>query len=283
MVISPSVPSPRAGDPITAAWAANLADVINSCANPADRVGDAATPFGKATLPPGLPMLGDFVRPMPFDCVAWRAIGALVDHLYCYLPPYGETWRSYVFINQQPCDRSSSQQLGTAANPWVDLGEILESSVYTLVLAFEDIPGALPNEYQFKWRLSLTAGGSGDMYPTWASVRAPLVYIAWKGDRHSPATMTDGICQYHRGFVGVGGSAWNLGGYEETAWGKAIGNSSKAKVLDLDNRQLVGGWESTGDFTVANGTAKFFYGGNQYHPVNITDGNGNTYTVLAKV
>lgn len=284
MEISPAVQPPKSGDPITAKWASDLAAAVSSCANPAEAVGSVSSPFGKASLPPGLPMLGERAEPMPFDVCVYNDAGT--DKVYCFLPPeLSSSWGALVFANQDPAPRSSSQTGGTESNPWVAVGTVSSPGLGVLVLAFEDAPS--DPDYKLKWRLHYHASWSGtDLYPSWASWLAPLVVIAQipRGSGYGSSCMTrPGVRQFHRGFVCVGGSSWSLGGDEAHAYGKAVGNSSKAKVLDLDNRQLVGGWESTGDFTVANGTAKFFYGGNQYHPVNITDGNGNTYTVLAKV
>ena len=77
MVISPAVQPPKVGDPITAKWASDLAAAVNSCANPADRVGDVSTPYGKASPAPELPMLGAPHGPiLPFECRILRESGA---------------------------------------------------------------------------------------------------------------------------------------------------------------------------------------------------------------
>lgn len=284
MDISPGVDAPRAGDPITAAWAANLSAAVNSSANPADRVGAVATPYGYAAPVPGIPMGGTFQRPRAFDCVVYRPTGETTDYLYCYLPPCGETWHSYVFVNQNPCDASANQTIGTSANPWVRLGAVnTANDYYFLVLAFEDIAGALPTDYQFKWRLDLQRSPTGDMYPSWASLRAPLIVISCALKQSSPPQLGGGLNQLWRGFVSIGGSGWNLGGTEINAWGKAIGNGSQTKVVDLDNRWLVGAWKMQGSLDVGANTSTFYYNGAAYAPRLITDGGGNSITVLAKV
>lgn len=279
MEISPAVQPPKSGDPITAKWASDLAAAVNSCANPADRVGEAATPYGKATQAPGIPMLGDFRAPMPFDARVYNDAGT--DKVAVYLPGWGTPWGSYVYIDQNPAQNSSSQTVGTATNPWVDYGTLPGGGGTSgaLLLAFEDIPGAAETDFHFKWRLALVDPGSwdGDLYTKvpWASLRAPLLVVASISLGNNPNSPLPGVRQYVHGAVNVGGSAWSLGGTNDTAWGKSVGNSSKAKVLDLDNRQLAGGtWEAT------SGNMKF--GSTTLSPVTITGGNGVSYTVLGK-
>jgi hypothetical protein len=148
-----------------------------------------------------------------------------------------------------------------------------------LLLAFEDIPRAAETEFHFKWRLVLVDPGAwdGDLYTKvpWASLRAPLLVVASISLGNNANSPVPGVRQYVHGAVNVGGSAWSLGGTNDTAWGKSVGNSSKAKVLDLDARQFAGGtWEA------ASGNMKF--GSHTLKPVTITDGSGNSYTVLGK-
>lgn len=278
MEISPAVQPPKVGDPITAKWAADLSAAVNSCANPAERTGEAATPYGKAAPAPGLPMLGDFRAPMPFDARVYNDAGT--DKVAVYLPS-ASLWSSYVYIDQNCVAPSSSQTMGTTTNPWVDYGALLGGGGTTgaLLLAFEDIPGAAETAFHFKWRLVLVdpGGWDGDLYTKvpWASLRAPLLVVASIYLRNNANSPVPGVRQYVHGAVNVGGSAWSLGGDQTDAWGKAIGNSSKAMVLDLDARQFAGGtWEAeSGDMKFGSYTLK---------PVTITDGSGNSYTVLGK-
>jgi hypothetical protein len=282
MEISPAVQPPKVGDPITAKWASDLADAVNSCANPAERTGEAATPYGKAAPAPGLPMLGEFRAPMPFDARVYNDAGT--DKVAVYLPGWSGSadWQSFVYIDQNCAAPSSSQTMGTATNPWVDYGALPGGSGTTgaLLLAFEDIPRAAETEFHFRWRLVLVdpGGWDSDLYlkVPWASLRAPLLVVASISLGNVPNSPIPGVRQYVRGAVNVGGSAWSLGGTNDTAWGKSVGNSSKSKVLDLDARQLAGGtWEA------ASGNMKF--GADTLKPVTITDGNGVSYTVLGKL
>lgn len=281
MEITPAVQPPKVGDPITAKWASDLSAAVNSCANPAERTGEAATPYGKATQAPGLPMLGEFRAPMPFDARVYNDAGT--DKVAVYLPGSSGSavWHSYVYIDQNCADHSSSQTVGTASNPWVDYGALPGGGGTrgALLLAFEDVPRAAETDFHFKWRLVLVDPGSwdGDLYTKvpWASPRAPLLVVASISLGNVPNSPIPGVRQYVRGAVNVGGSAWSLGGDETDAWGKAVGNSSKAKVLDLDARKFTGGtWEA------ASGNMKF--GSHTLKPVTITDGSGNSYTVLGK-
>lgn len=274
MEISPAVPAPKSGDPITAKWASDLSAAVNSCANPAERTGEVATPYGKAAQAPGLSMLGEFRAPMPFDARVYNDAGT--DKVTVYLPGAG-AWQSFVYIDQNCAAPSSSQTTGG----WVDYGALPGSggTAGALLLAFEDVPGALETDFHFKWRLVLVdpGGWDGDLYTKvpWASPRAPLLVVASISLRTAPGSVVGGVRQYVRGAVNVGGSAWSLGGTYYTAWGKSVGNSSKSMVLDLDARQFSGGtWEAeSGDMKFGSYTLK---------PVTITDGSGNSYTVLGK-
>lgn len=273
MEISPAVQPPKVGDPITAKWAADLSAAVNSCANQAERTGEAATPYGKAAPAPGLSMLGEFRAPMPFDARVYNDAGT--DKIVVYLPG-AAAWSSYVYIDQNCADPSSSQTTGG----WVDYGALPGGGGTSgaLLLAFEDIPGAAETDFHFKWRLALVdpGGWDSDLYTKipWASPRAPLLVVASISLRTAPGSVDGGVRQYVRGAVNMGGSAWSLGGTYYTAWGKSVGNSSKEKVLDLDNRQLAGGtWEA------AYGNMKF--GSYTLAPVSVTI-NGVSYTVLGK-
>jgi hypothetical protein len=277
METSPAVETPRAGDPITAKWASDLAAAVNSCANPAERVGEAATPYGKAAPVPGLSMLGDFRAPMPFDARVYNDAGT--DKVAVYLPS-AAVWQSFVYIDQNCADPSSSQTVGTATNPWVDYGALPGGGGTTgaLLLAFEDIPGAAETAFHFKWRLVLVDPGAwdGDLYTKvpWASLRAPLLVVASISLGNVPNSPIPGVRQYVHGAVNVGGSAWSLGGTNDTAWGKSVGNSSKSKVLDLDNRQLAGGtWE------VVSGN--LIFNNNTLAPITINV-DGTRYQVLGR-
>lgn len=273
MVISPAVPAPKVGDPITAKWASDLSAAVNSCANPADRVGEVATPYGKAAQAPGLSMLGEFTAPMFFDCRVARVSG--VDKIYCYLPQLNGIWTSPVFLNQNPVEPSTAQTMGTAQNPWVEVDDV-SSQTSTVFLAFEDISGASESTWHFRWRVGFVISDAGDYYPGWASLRAPLVPIAKVfGTNDIPSGSTlPAVRQLWRGSICIGGASWSLGGTEISAWGKAVGNSQKAKVLDLDNRQLAGGsWE------VVSGN--LIFNNNTLAPITINV-DGTRYQVLGR-
>lgn len=51
---------------------------------------------------------------------------------------------------------------------------------------------------------------------------------------------------------GVSGDYWESGGDLSTCYGESIGNSSKAKVVDLDSRQLEGTWTTHGNHSVTS-------------------------------
>lgn len=147
MVISPAVQPPKSGDPITAKWASDLSAAVNSCANPADRVGEVSTPYGKASPAPGRPMLGAAARtPQPFDCILYRAEGDTEDDIYMWLPDLGAY---YVVWQSRPLPAAAGQSLGTASNGWVKVCDVtLHAAGYIYLTVHANADGVVDG-----WRI----------------------------------------------------------------------------------------------------------------------------------
>ena len=165
MVISPAVPAPKSGDPITAKWAADLAAAVNSCANPADRVGEVSTPYGKASPAPGIPMLGAATMPQPFDCTIFR--NANGDDLYIWLPSFGA---EYVVYNGAPLENASTQSVGTATTGWVKVGSVSHGGTKFIYLKLHtdyngDVDGWEIESTSTKWNPASGGTGTGNELP----------------------------------------------------------------------------------------------------------------------
>lgn len=209
MVISPAVPAPKPGDPITAKWASDLAAAVNSCANPADRVGDVSTPFGKASTAPGLPMLGAAARmPQPFDVALFRDEGESADTLYIWLPDLGA---DYVVYKGKPLPAAPGQTIGDANTAWVEVGSVASGAAHYIYL----VPHAASSGEVDGWEITDTAtawdadgGGTGDELP-----HALLAYYNIAADSPVPSAGTDnkfpsgqnGLVQCRHGTIALGG------------------------------------------------------------------------------
>lgn len=212
MEISPAVQSPRAGDPITAAWAADLAAAVNSAANPADRVGAVSSPFGKASPAPGLPILGTAKMPMPFDCAIFRAAGESEDSLYIWLPDGGA---EYVVFDGKPLGPAQGQSIGDADTAWVEVGAVTNAATRYVYLKFhtdanDEVDGWEIEETGTAWNPQ--SGGTGLQQETPKILLAAYNIAA---DSPVPSAGTDnkwpsgkhGLVQYRHGTIEVGGGA----------------------------------------------------------------------------
>lgn len=210
MEISPAVPAPRAGDPITAKWAADLAAAVNSAANPAARVGEVSTPFGKASPAPGLPMLGASRMPMPFDCAIFRPEGESEDSIYIWLPDGGAEYVSY---NCKPVGPADGQDIGDSDSAWIEIGSVTNDEAHYIYLKFQaDSDGNVDG-----WEIEDTGtpwspqdGEGGEVEEGCAS--PPQILIAAyniASDSPAPEAGTNnkfpsgksGLVQYHHGTI----------------------------------------------------------------------------------
>jgi len=213
MVISPAVPAPKPGDPITAKWASDLAAAVNSCANPADRVGEVSTPFGKASPAPGLPMLGAAARmPQPFDVALFRDEGESADTLYIWLPDLGA---DYVVYKGKPLPAAPGQTIGDANTAWVEIGSIASGAAHYIYLVPHKSSGGTIDGWEIAdtataWSPSGGGTGTGDEPP-----HVLLAYYNIAADGSVPAAGTDdkfpsgqnGLVQCRHGTIVFGGDS----------------------------------------------------------------------------
>ena len=284
MEISPAVQPPKVGDPITAKWASDLAAAVNSCANPADRVGEVSTPYGKASPAPGLPMLGEWNDRMPFDCQLFQPSGGGDLVLYCYLPAPG----AFVFVDGEAVRYKS--QVGTNTNPWVNIGTVTRATTTRLGLAFRD-DGAAAVGGRFKWELFLQTT-SGVLYPSGftPAVAMPIVPIATMTIPADPApgatTQVDisgktGLVQFQRGALNLSRQWVRFDAVYETSWRlKSFdGTADIAKSQEGADPELLGTWNAN---TIDAQTLKaqtLTVGGTTYSQQTIPI-NGTNYKLL---
>ena len=210
MVISPAVQPPKVGDPITAKWASDLAAAVNSCANPADRVGEVSTPFGKASPAPGLPMLGSERMPQPFDVALFRDEGESADTLYIWLPDVASG--EYVVFDGKPLGPAQGQSIGDADTAWVEVGAVTNAATRFVYLTFhtdanDEVDGWEIEETATAWNPQ--SGGTG------AQNEPPKVLLASyniAADSPAPSAGTDnkwssgkhGLVQFRHGTIELG-------------------------------------------------------------------------------
>ena len=211
MDISPAIPTPRAGDPITAAWAAQIADAINSSANPPERDGAVLSPFGRAELTPLAKTGGTAKMPMPFDCVVMRPQGASSDKLYIWLPDVASG--EYVVFDGKPLGPAQGQSIGDADSAWVEVGSVANAATRFVYLKFhtdanDEVDGWEIEDTGTAWNPQ--SGGTG------AQSDPPKVLLASyniAADSSAPSAGTDnkwpsgkhGLVQFRHGTIELGG------------------------------------------------------------------------------
>lgn len=270
MEISPEVQSPKSGDPITAKWASDLAAAVNSCANPAERTGETATPYGKASLSPGLPMLGTYAPVMPFDV---RLVYDPADDeydVYCALFP----GRSSVVVYGYETRRRGGTT-GTKSNPWTKVGSV-DASERWLILSLTPptrTDGTL-HWSNYEWDLDFISTFDPINRPAWAWGQSPMIPIA----RIDVGNIPGGFAQMHRGAVVIGNPAVAPYALGQNFRLNGIGNAAGGTVAWWEDSGLNRTFITNPD--LGYGTT---YWGNTQKVVAeaITDGNGNTHTVLA--
>ena len=211
MDISPAIPTPRAGDPITAAWAAQIADAINSSANPPERDGAILSPFGRAELTPLAKTGGTAKMPMPFDCVVMRPQGASADKLYIWLPDIASG--EYVVFDGKPLGPAQGQSIGDSDSAWVEVGSVTNAATRFVYLTFhtdanDEVDGWEVEDTATAWNPQ--SGGTG------AQNEPPKVLLASyniAADAPVPSAGTDnkwpsgkhGLVQFRHGTIELGG------------------------------------------------------------------------------
>lgn len=273
MDASPTLDAPRKGDPITADWAARVADAANAVPRTPQTPGAFASPFGSVPALSPQQMLGNAEMRMPFDCrLVWDG-GASENHIHCFLPSFGSAGATsnLVSLYGEMTRPDSSQSIG-ATNPWVDCGAVADDSKTRYLTLWitppTDTSGALLNTY--RWRLDL-AVASASGYPTrpsWAWKYSPYVIVA-AHLQNSNGTDKRGFVQFHRGVVTVGTPTWApYGGY---------GTQIDRNVVVAMKTGLIK--DNAGNRWLAPG--EIWDGADQYTPTTITykDGNDATHTI----
>lgn len=201
MIISPAVQPPKVGDPITAKWASDLAAAVNSCANPADRVGEVSTPFGKASPAPDVAMLGKYERFMAFDCRLVNEDGE--TSVWCAIPSGVAEW---VWLGDRPIAPADGQEAGDGDTAFVRVATAGDGPIW-IYLGFAGHETEPDEEGKKKveidgWRVFATSDASSP--PEWAAPGTPLVLLAstkiGSGDESAPS-LRFGLVQYHHGSI----------------------------------------------------------------------------------
>ena len=280
MEISPAVPAPKPGDPITAKWASDLSAAVNSAANPADSVGAVSSPFGKASPAPGMPMLGNYAAPMLFDCRLGDVSGT--DHVYCFIPHIDQY--AYANLFGDWIRPASDQARGTSTNPWVDLGAVTGDSWIVLYFtAPTETPYPTSETNTYRWRVALVAKSSPPAVsnlPSDAWEETPLVLLArYEFDQYVYAKVPV-LFQLRHGFIECGTPCWVQYGTATRNRATSIGGGDGFAGLSF---HASGEVHAEGDFYVNVNNAKFYYGAVEFAPATIKDGDGNNVSVLKAV
>ena len=198
---SPKVPTPRAGDAMTAEWAALVADAANAVPLSQSRPGSVSTPYGSAEPPSVVPMLGAFAMPLPFDCRIVRNAGESADTLYIWLPNNGA---DLVLWGGAPLPPAAGQSTGTASTGWVSVGTVTNGSARYVYLALHLGANGVPDG----WKIEDTGTAWDGSFPPKVAV---AVYNIAADQDPPPAPGTDngiasgkiGLVQCHRGVVAL--------------------------------------------------------------------------------
>jgi hypothetical protein len=292
MDASPTLDAPRAGDPITADWAARVADAANAVPHTPQEPGAFASPFGSVPRPVAQPMLGDGDRPLPFDVRVWNGNSDHVDKAYIYLPDMGGGVRQdYVVCDQRSIRFSNEDSMSGPNNGWFCMGAVSAGTAYRIGLAFTPQRGTQTHN----WSVFIKSGSWG--LPSWGDASMPLVEIArveiaasW-----SPTTPYDeqhGVIQFHRGGIVLARQwvRWSLdAAYPNLVFCDAAGNEmftvadgSKNGYTLSGNWRVNGTISFTSDGGVDFGSGDLKFGSEVYEPQTINIG-GTNYKILAKV
>lgn len=193
MDISPAISAPAKGDPITAAWAAQVAAAVDSSATALKGDESVQTPFGTAEPPRVPPALGAQKYPQPFDAVIYNDSGT--DKVAMFLPSGSP---SYVWMGDSALSAAPGQSTGTASTAWVDVESVQNSARYIYLAVHADSNGDPDG-----WKLYPT--GTPDTPPSWAVEGAPLVLLAVydTSAAHFAPSGKVGLNQYRHGSINL--------------------------------------------------------------------------------
>jgi hypothetical protein len=284
MDASPTLDAPRQGDPITADWAARVADAANAVPRTPMEPGAFSSPFGSVPRPASQTMLGPADRPMPFDVrLVWNS-GDSKTHAHIFVPTFTNLGGAYVFADASYIPRKTGV---SDSNGWLDLGAVSPGDKKYIALGFTaestDVPSASSNLHAWgvEMRSNMTA-------PSFANGALPWLILAYinlpSGTNTNPDTY--GVFQFHRGAVYV--SRWwvrwrnNQPASPNFVFRDKDGNAMFAVARDGNGGYAVSGkWYFGGELIFSSG--KLMFGGTEYAPTQIKDGDGNYINVLAEV
>lgn len=200
MDISPAVPTPRKGDPITAEWAAQVAAAANSVPHTPQAPGAFSSPYGSATPAPSLAMLGAWRMPLPFDCVLFNDSGATK---LCIFLPSGTA--PYVYYGGKPLDPAQAQSMGDADSGWVELGSASHGSAHYVYLKWhQDQTTGEVDGWQIEDTSTPESAGTGTVphkfLLAWYNIPADGNVPSPGADNKFPSGRK-GLVQCHRGTV----------------------------------------------------------------------------------
>jgi hypothetical protein len=201
MDISPAVPTPRKGDPITAEWAAQVAAAANAVPHTPQAPGAFSSPYGSATPAPSLAMLGAWRMPLPFDCVLFNDSGSTK---LCIFLPSGTA--PYVYYCGKPIDPAQAQTVGDANSGWVELGSAAHGSAHYVYLKWHKDANDEVDGWQVEDTSAPESAGAGT--PPYKFL---LAWYNIPADGNAPqpgadnkfASGRNGLVQAHRGTVAV--------------------------------------------------------------------------------
>lgn len=193
MDISPAISTPAKGDPITAAWAAQVAAAVNSAATALTGDESVQTPFGTAEPPRVHPALGAQKYPQPFDAIIYNDSGT--DKVAMFLPSGSP---SYVWMGDSALSAAPGQNTGNANTAWVDVESVQNSARYIYLAVHADANGDPDG-----WKLYPT--GTADSPPSWAVEGAPMVLLAVydTSAAHFAPSGKVGLNQYRHGAINI--------------------------------------------------------------------------------
>lgn len=291
---SPAVESPRSGDPITAAWAARVADAANAVPKTPEAVGSFASPFGSVTPATGLAMLGARAPlPMPFDIIlaynentgANEAFVALYNDTVWILNQRSNT---DVFYPSTRDVQAGSEAVVTATG-LARLPGFVDGAHNYFVVWFKKQHGAR----NFYWDI---VAQQNTNRPAWSDEkRIGPVVIA----EYSPSgTGQKGLRQFHRGLLWYNVS-WvlgpkgtvadnactSLGTTEIYDTNDQLNPASATKAISFDGMGVTRCHEGLrvlgGEVNLQTTGNEITLNGNVFTPQTVTIG-GNSYTILAK-
>lgn len=229
-------------------------------------------------------MLGTASPLRLFECrVVYNSSTDKYD-VYCCIPNIGNLNNYRVFVYDTNALRSSVQAQGTASNPWVNVGSVEENKYWWLALCLEP-PTNTDYVPAYRWRLAFQTFASyqgGEpaapppTLPTWAWEQSPYLPIAY-GQPGASALKPGGFIQLHTGIVIFGTPAMAAFATAQKLPLRGIGDINGNAVVHWQNS---GATPKTYVRNLDIGVSTAYFNGQAINTQSITDGDGNSVTVL---